>query len=92
MVGFIKSQLPQKGIDTFVDAFGGGFNVGININARKIIYNDINPFVEGLIRSFYTDPCSYLQYIERQIKNIIFHLIIKMVSFNYVISITVFLL
>lgn len=68
MVGFIKSQLPQKGIDTFVDAFGGGFNVGINIDAKKIIYNDINPFVEGLIRSFYTDPCSYLQYIERQIK------------------------
>lgn len=24
--------------------------------------------MEGLIRSFYTDPCSYLQYIERQIK------------------------
>lgn len=43
MVGFIKSQLPQKGIDTFVDAFGGGFNVGINIDAKKIIYNDINP-------------------------------------------------
>lgn len=35
MVGFIKSQLPQKGIDTFVDAFGGGFNVGINIDAKK---------------------------------------------------------
>lgn len=27
--------------DTFVDVFGGGFNVGININANKVIYNDI---------------------------------------------------
>ena len=68
MVGFIKSQLPKDNIDTFVDAFGGGFNVGVNINAKKIIYNDINPFVEGLIRSFYSNPCSYLQYIEKQIK------------------------
>ena len=66
MVGFIKSQLPKDDIDTFVDAFGGGFNVGVNINAKKIIYNDINPFVEGLIRSFYSNPCSYLQYIEKQ--------------------------
>ena len=56
MVGFIKSQLPKDDIDTFVDAFGGGFNVGVNINAKKIIYNDINPFVEGLIRSFYSNP------------------------------------
>ena len=68
MVGFIKSQLPKDDIDTFVDAFGGGFNVGVNINAKKIIYNDINPFVEGLICSFYSNPCSYLQYIEKQIK------------------------
>lgn len=68
MVGFIKSQLPKDDIDTFVDAFGGGFNVGVNINAKKIIYNDINPFVEGLIRSFYSNPCLYLQYIEKQIK------------------------
>lgn len=68
MVEFIKSQLPQKDIDVFIDAFGGGFNVGINIEAKKVIYNDINPFVEGLIRSFYTDPCSYLQYIEKNIK------------------------
>lgn len=35
MVGFIKSQLPKDDIDTFVDAFGGGFNVGVNINAKK---------------------------------------------------------
>lgn len=28
-------------IHTFVDLFGGGFNVGVNVNAEEIIYNDI---------------------------------------------------
>ena len=28
-------------IDTFVDLFGGGFNVGINVNANRVLYNDI---------------------------------------------------
>lgn len=28
-------------INTFVDLFGGGFNVGVNVSANKIIYNDI---------------------------------------------------
>ena len=30
-----------ENIDTFVDMFCGGFNVGVNINANKIIGNDI---------------------------------------------------
>lgn len=34
------------------DIFGGGFNVGVNLLAEKIIYNDINCFVTGLIKSF----------------------------------------
>jgi DNA adenine methylase len=29
-----------KEIDTFVDLFGGGFNVGVNVKANKVIYND----------------------------------------------------
>lgn len=38
--------LPKK-IDTFVDLFAGGFNVGINVNANKIICNDqINYLIE----------------------------------------------
>lgn len=46
-VGGKYKLLPQiiplfpNNIDTFVDLFGGGFNVGINVNANKIIYNDI---------------------------------------------------
>lgn len=33
-------MFPEK-INTFVDLFGGGFNVGVNINSEHIIYNDI---------------------------------------------------
>lgn len=33
-------QIFPKEIDTFVDLFAGGFNVGINANAKKIICND----------------------------------------------------
>lgn len=69
MVPFIKSQLPAD-IVTFVDVFGGGFNVGVNINAPQVIYNDINPFVVGLIESFRdVDTCSYLRYIYKLIKD-----------------------
>jgi DNA adenine methylase Dam len=31
---------PDK-INTFVDLFGGGFNVGINVNAEHVIYNEL---------------------------------------------------
>ena len=34
------TPLFPKEINTFVDLFGGGFNVGANINCNKIIYND----------------------------------------------------
>ena len=32
---------PKK-INIFIDLFGGGFNVGINVDADMIVYNDIN--------------------------------------------------
>lgn len=42
----IFELFPQK-IDTFVDLFAGGFNVGINVEAKKIICNDqINYLIE----------------------------------------------
>ena len=59
---------PQK-YDTFIDAFGGGFNVGINISAKKVIYNDLNYLVANLIRSFREyDTYEYLLYIKRIIR------------------------
>lgn len=45
----IKSHVPNE-ISTFYDLFGGGATVGINISAKKVIYNDINLFVSNLLR------------------------------------------
>ena len=68
MVGFIKDNLPQTKIDTFVDAFGGGFNVGVNIDG-SVIYNDINYFVEGLLQSFRdVNTLDYLKGIDKLIQ------------------------
>ena len=36
----IIPKFPKK-INTFVDLFGGGFNVGINVDADIIVYNDV---------------------------------------------------
>lgn len=56
--------------DKFIDAFGGGFNVGINFHAYSdmIIYNDINNFVKELIESFKIyDTYDYIKYIKKMI-------------------------
>lgn len=67
MVDVIKQHLPKQTCTQFIDAFGGGFNVGINIDAKRMIYNDINPYVMGLISSFREDTYNYLLYINRLI-------------------------
>lgn len=41
-----------KNIVTFVDIFGGGFNVGANVNANNIVYNDSNKKVMRIIKLF----------------------------------------
>lgn len=51
-------QLIQKfpsDIEIFVDLFGGGFNVGTNINAKKIIYNDNQKNVKDIIQLMYEE-------------------------------------
>ena len=68
MVGFIKKHMPSD-IASFTDLFGGGFNVGINVDCNNLVYNDINPFVTGLIKSFIDiDTYSYLKYVYKLIK------------------------
>ena len=47
----ILPLFPEK-IDTFVDLFGGGFNVGINVKASQVIYNDIEEHVVELLKYF----------------------------------------
>ncbi|MDA3778051.1 Dam family site-specific DNA-(adenine-N6)-methyltransferase [Lactobacillus delbrueckii] len=70
--GFIKSPLNYVGgkykllpqilplfpddISTFVDMFSGGANVGINVKAKKIIFNDINNKVNGFFRYIQNHP------------------------------------
>ena len=55
-VGGKYKLLPQilpyfpDNINTFVDLFGGGFNVGINIEAKRIICNDLETVVIDLFK------------------------------------------
>lgn len=52
----IIPKFPKK-INTFVDLFGGGFNVGINVNAETIVYNDvIEPLCE--LMNYFLDNTS----------------------------------
>lgn len=68
IVNEIFEKVPDN-VEMFADVFGGGFNVGINSNAPMVIYNDINYFVEEIIRSFKeNDTYQYLLYMKKIIK------------------------
>lgn len=41
-----------KQINTFVDLFAGGLDVSINVDAQRIICNDINNYVISLFEYF----------------------------------------
>lgn len=53
-----------KDIDTFVDLFAGGCNVGININAKQILFNDNLTFLIDMFDVF----------LEKDIEHIIEHI------------------
>ena len=40
--------------NTFIDLFGGGFNVGANVDADLVVYNDISLEVSRVIKLFHT--------------------------------------
>lgn len=68
IISEIRDNLPRD-IETFIDAFGGGFNVGINIDSKSIIYNEYNHFVKELIESFWHyDTFSYITYMKKIIQ------------------------
>lgn len=46
-----------KDIDNFLDMFGGGANVTVNVKAKKVYYNDIESHVCGLLRYMYDNSC-----------------------------------
>ena len=57
-----------KNIGTFVDLFGGGFNVGVNINAERIIYNDHNLFLAEMFELFREKGVNLVEKIHSRIK------------------------
>lgn len=58
-----------KNADTFIDLFGGGFNVGANAESKLIIYNDISEETTKLIKLFYKyNSNEILQKLEELIK------------------------
>lgn len=54
LLPIIFKQLP-KHVGTFVDSMGGAFNVGANVFAtNKVIYNEYNPYVYGIVEMLVT--------------------------------------
>lgn len=53
-------------IKCFVDLFGGGFNIGANVNCQNIIYNDVCIYLVDLLKNFYTHTEDYIH--EKTIK------------------------
>lgn len=49
-----------KEIGTFYDLFGGGFNVGVNVEAERHIYNDKLHPITNLLRDMYQNDISTL--------------------------------
>ena len=68
VLDLIKNNLPKR-IDTFYDLFGGGGTVSLNINSKKVVYNDINWVVRDLLEKItHDDFLQTYNYIEKTIK------------------------
>ena len=58
-----------KQINTFIDLFGGGFNVGINVDANTVVYNDvIEPLCELMNYFSLNNPDKVIKKIENNIR------------------------
>lgn len=67
----LKKILPMfpNDIRVFVDLFGGAFNVGINVDAEYVIYNDIINYLAELFKYWSdTDLNEINDYIDKTIK------------------------
>ncbi|MFT9031768.1 MAG: DNA adenine methylase [Leuconostoc pseudomesenteroides] len=68
MIDTLLENFP-KNYSVVYDVFGGGFNVGINLKGKKIIYNDINFKVSELIEMFSNiDTYQLIMTMKRTIK------------------------
>lgn len=74
-VGGKYKLLPQilplfpDNINVFFDMFGGGFNVGINVNAKSVMYNDIQYQIPNLF--IYIKYARNVDYLLEEIDNFI---------------------
>ncbi|WJS82361.1 Dam family site-specific DNA-(adenine-N6)-methyltransferase [Tetragenococcus halophilus] len=67
----LKQIIPllPKDINTFIDLFSGGANVGINVEANHYIFNDMNSKINEMFRFFSThDEEDLILKIKRRIK------------------------
>ncbi len=55
----ITKVLP-KHISTFIDIMGGAFNVGVNVVAEKVIYNEFLPHTFNIIKTLLNENSSYI--------------------------------
>ncbi|MBQ9254174.1 MAG: Dam family site-specific DNA-(adenine-N6)-methyltransferase [Bacteroidales bacterium] len=66
----IMPLFPQK-INNFVDLFCGGCNVGINVKAKNIIFNDNLNYLISLYQKFQnTETDNILNYIDKRISDL----------------------
>jgi len=65
----LKQILPSfpKKINNFIDLFAGGCNVGINVNAEKIIFNDNLTYLVELFQTFQAKEIEEITHIEGRI-------------------------
>jgi len=64
----ITKYLPGY-IDSFVDVMGGAFNVGVNVVANEIVYNEYNPYVYEMVEMLLKkEPKKILEHTKNQIK------------------------
>ena len=65
----ITKVLP-KHISTFIDIMGGAFNVGVNVVAEKVIYNEFLPHTFNIIKTLLNeDSCYIINKVETIINN-----------------------
>ena len=62
----LKQIIPlfPKEIDIFVDLFGGGCNVGANIKANKIVYNELDTNVYNIVKGIYDSRDTIIEEID----------------------------
>lgn len=59
----LKPLFPND-IDYFIDVFGGGFNVGSNMDVNNIVYNELNSEVYKIVKGIYESKEDILEEIK----------------------------